>query len=132
MVLEATAGVGNGMVSLADWVDRNRNHCMMYEDIRVPLDVRRKQVQAVCWYPYAIWAANVSSVPGLITCPGQCRGIHSRHPPSHLLCDINIFYRMLKVAYEQTVTAVGIRDFLRWTPPLMGIWHCYKCCVTTL
>ena len=49
-----------------------------------------------------------------------------------LLCDENIHYRVLKLAYSETYKKYDIRKFLSRTPLVYGTWHPYKYLITVL
>ena len=49
---------------------------------------------------------------------------------SPVLCDVGLYYRMLKLQYSVTYVSVATDSFFAHTPLLFGVWHSYKYCVT--
>ena len=75
--------------------------------------------------------ANVNSQTGLLQFLAVCVALASRarYRCAPLLVDVNIHYRLLKLACAASTVAWDIPAYLRCVPPLFAIWHAYKCCV---
>ena len=101
------------------------------DDVRVPLDEQRPFVRSLPWTPLMVSDTCVSSQLGLLAFLGACREIaeRGRRHTAPLLVDMNIHYRLIKLACGRSTVLWDIPRLLRPTPPLFGIWHAYKYCV---
>ena len=112
-----------------------RDHSLENElssaDVRVPLDVHCTEVHSVQWHPATLSDTCVSSQHGLVdflaVCGDFCAQSRTRVAP--LLVDINLHYRLLRLACGRPTLLCDFPATLRCLPPLFGIWHAYKYCV---
>lgn len=97
------------------------------KDIRVPLDIQRRNVCSLQWKPFMLVGCNVSSTLGLIEMVESCLQIRRRalyHTPC--LVDLNPHYRLHKLLYARNNVQYNVANRLQLIPPLFGIWHVYK------
>lgn len=128
----ASKNVGRAQQRLSEDV----RHFMLYgpgqEDLRVPCDVKRTGVVAFPWYPWKIMESNCSETSGLIL--GLTDVIRSTKEVNDanvmgLLVDIDIYYRVSKLAYSLSYVEWNVRGALRGVMPIFGLWHAYTYCV---
>ena len=117
----------------------NDTHCqlalnarMAFGDIRVPMDIRRENVTGPPWMTWDIGPENISTTAGILDVLGHAKGIGCRSSRSHpipLLCDVNIYGRLMKLQYFVSYAAFNCRKLLQPFPLLFGVWHGYKHCI---
>ena len=80
------------------------------------------------WTPLVLSDVTVSSNEGLLLVLEQCQVICSRTKcgVAPLLVDVNIHYRVLKMACSRTMVEWDIPALLKCLPPVFGLWHAYK------
>jgi hypothetical protein len=109
--------------------DRVRNLMLsglQYDNIRVPCDLRRFAVQAVAWRPYMVLDADIKSTQGLVQALESVLGLRQKR--MGLCCmvmDVNIFWRVLKLAYAFGNLEHNLLGALRECVPMLGVWHAY-------
>jgi len=101
-------------------------------DVRVPLDVRQPAVTSLPWRPFQVSEVCVSSQSGLLRFMRFSARLSERTQcrVSPVLVNENIHYRMHKVAWSFPFLRWDVTRFMRVVPPLFGVWHAYKYCVT--
>ena len=102
------------------------------EEIRVPLDVERTHVRSPQWSPFQLTKENVSTSDEFVKVLHHLRENVLPHlrPPMPLLCDVNLYYRLMKLVYGRGYAQWDVAHGLRFTPPVFGCWHLYKHCAT--
>ena len=99
--------------------------------MRVPCDVFRYGVQAADWWPYDVQPLNISTSEGLVDVlayvqsEAACLGLLM----SPILCDVNIFWRILRFMFSASYVHLDVHCALHSSPVVFGIWHCYVHCV---
>ena len=114
-------------------VDEVRSWHLRFDSVRVPLDVRRYNVTLAPWWTCDVLPINISSRDGLLeVCSNldEWRTRTGKEHESYVLCDVDLYYRMLKLQYSVTYVSVATDGFFAHTPLLFGVWHSYKYCVT--
>ena len=106
---------------------------MGFEEVRCPLDVRRKEVEVTPWYPVAIRDVPISAtfgfhqaMYGVLQLANNCST-----PMLPMLCDITIYYGYLKMSYIYWMQPLPLRHVYGSVCPLFGIWHPYKSMLIT-
>ena len=129
VIQEYEAGVRKFLQGPADLIYRGGRK--LYEEVRCPLDVRRKNPTHVPWYPKNLINHNVTSNAGLVAVLQHIaeyrRPIGQATLP--VLMDINIFWRVMKLTYHRSTPGVALRPALSRICPLFGLWHAYKQCI---
>jgi hypothetical protein len=100
-------------------------------DFRVPLDVMRGRVRRVRWLPLALSGTTVQQNPNLIDLlefVKDARLQSGKMVP--LLVDLDLWYRLVKMVYGRNMVSWNMRQTLRATPLLYGVWHPYKYVLT--
>ena len=105
---------------------------MRFESVCVPLDIRRYNVTMAPWWTCDVLPIHISSRDGLLEVCSNVDEWRTRtgKSSSPVLCDADLYYRMLKLQYSVTYVSVATDSFFAHTPLLFGVWHSYKCCVT--
>ena len=108
-----------------------RRRLYLPREVRVPLDVQRDHVVPLPWLPFQVSNAIVSSQVGLLRYIRFAGRISARTSTrvAPVLVDVNIHYRMMKMAWGASFQKWDIPRYLQTTPPLYGLWHSYKYCV---
>ena len=119
------------LVSLLDGALR---HPRNVTDIRVPLDRRREAVESLQWTPLSVNEHLVQAGPTLVEGLAFVRylGQLSGQPPTPLLVDVDVWYRIMIMVYGVRHQHWDVRTWLRDVPPLFGVWHAYKHVVTVV
>ena len=101
------------------------------DDFRVPLDVVRPPQSRVCWLPFGVSACNVQSNSNLVDLLELAQTLQ-RHSggPMPILLDLDIWYRLVKLAYASNAVQWKVSAVLREMPLLYGVWHPYKYVLT--
>ena len=101
------------------------------DQFRVPLDLYRDAVSPVSWCPLLLTGRAVQRNDALVELLSMFVTVrdHCRYPLP-LLVDLDIYYRLLKLAYGQHTQYWDVAGLLRTMPPLYGVWHPYKYVVT--
>ena len=104
---------------------------MSFEEVRCPLDLRRKDVEVTPWYPLAIRDVPISAtfgfhqaMYGVLQLANNCSA-----PVLPMLCDITIYYSYWKMLYSYWMQPLPLHHVYGSVCPLFGIWHPYKYCV---
>ena len=104
-----------------------RQH-MGFEDVRCPLDLRRKDVEVTPWYPLAIRDVPIpttfgvhQAMYGVLQLATNCSA-----PVLPMLCDTTMYYNYLKMLYSYWMQPLPLRHVYGSVCPLFGMWHPYK------
>ena len=102
-------------------------------DMRIPLDVSRRQGQSLQWRPFSLNDNLVQTNRRLVDLLKFVSfiGQHAQLP-TPVLMDINIHYRLMKMCYGERMLRWDVCGVLRNHPPLFGVWHAYKHVLTVL
>jgi hypothetical protein len=121
----------NCRLQLEDMVAVCRRQRYLPGEVRVPLDVQRENVLSLPWLPLQVFIAIVSSQVGLLRYLRFAGRISARTTTrvAPMLVDVNIHYRVMKMAWGTPFLRWDIARYLQTTPPLYGLWHSYKYCV---
>ena len=110
-----------------------RKHELLLGKIRIPLDVLRTSITAQpSWIPAEILALNCSRGTDLakILDALLCGVTPAKVVP--LLCDVNIYYRVMKFLYSESYVALDVHTWLKRMPLIFGKWHLYKQTIITV
>ena len=112
-------------------VDEVRSWYLRFDPVRVPLDIRRYNVTMAPRWTCDVLLINISSRDGLLEVCSNVDEWRTRtgKSTSPVLCDVDLYYRMLKLQYNVTHVSVATDSFFAHTPLLFGVWHSYKYCV---
>jgi hypothetical protein len=103
---------------------------LRWEHVRVPCDVRRFGVQSMPWRPLWVVPADIKSRVGLCQALDKVVGLQQEtFGLGCLLMDVNIFWRVLKLAYGFHNLQYNVSGTLQDCVPVLGIWHCYAHCL---
>ena len=103
---------------------------LTFGKVRAPLDVRRENVTPPPWLPADLHAYNVGSAEGLLRGLQHIRATFSPSARSvTIMCDVNLFYRAMRMMYSSAYAQFNFRAWLAKTPLVLGVWHSYKYCV---
>ena len=82
------------------------------------------------WWTADVAPCNVSARQGLIeVCRNLCNWWQrTGHSVSPVLCDVDLDFRIHKLHYSVTYTAVDTKNFMQHTPLLFGLWRAHKYC----
>ena len=99
-----------------------------YRSLRVPLHVVREVQTGVTWLPQSLGEYDIGETGGMMTAiqASLCRLRSANQPMSPILGSLDIYYRLLGVAYTRPCANLTIRTVMRPLPLLFGIWHAYK------
>jgi hypothetical protein len=101
-----------------------------WDHIRVPCDVRRYGVVTVPWRPLCILDADIKGTPGLVQALREAVQLqHDVMGQACLLMDVNIFWRILKLAYAFHHLPHNVRGIMKECTPVLGVWHAYAHCL---
>ena len=113
--------------------DRVRNLLLaglQYNQVRVPCDVRRFAVRAVPWRPYAVLDADIKSTEGLVKAVDSVLALRQKSLGlCCMLMDVNIFWRLMRLAYAFQNLQHNVLGCLKECVPLLGVWHAYAYCL---
>ena len=117
-----------GLPELRHIFDAIQMSALTAADIRVPLDEPRRSVTSLPWTPLVLSDQSVSSNLGLLLLLELCGVVCSqtRKKVVPLLVDVNIHYRIMKMACGRTMAEWDVPALLRCMPPVFGLWHAYK------
>ena len=109
-------------------VSRVANLGFVYADIRAPLDIVRLDVKRSPWEPWQIADIDTKQGVGMAKALEVVDGLraHTRTPTLPVLCDIDIYWRFLKMAYGASYLDLNVRALLKQHPLNFGVWHAYK------
>ena len=102
---------------------------LQHHQIRVPCDVRRTNVTTMPWRPLQVVSADVKTTNGLIDALLAVKAIEL--DTSGLCCmlmDVNIFWRTLRLVYNEAHVRANVGGALQQCVPVLGIWHAYAHC----
>lgn len=104
---------------------------LQLDRLRVPCDVKRTGVRAMDWWPYDIQALNISTSEGLVSVLAYVKQQSAllKLQLSPVLCDVNIFWRILRLMFSQSYVCLDVHASLRDVPLVFGMWHCYVHCI---
>jgi hypothetical protein len=99
---------------------------LQYEHIRVPCDLRRFGVTTMPWRPHGLTDDDIKSTDGLVGAVEQMLTIQqSTMGLCCLLVDVNIFWRVLKLAYSVGNVQCNVVGAINQCVPVLGVWHAY-------
>ena len=130
-VHEVATRTMQGLAAAQEMLDLIQATQLSRADVRVPLDVPRVAVRSLPWTPLQVSGTCVSSTVGLLSFLFECLDLCGKTGVgvTPLLVDVNLHYRMLKLACGATYVRYDIPSLLESMPPLFGLWHLYKYCV---
>ena len=94
------------------------------QSIRVPLDVHRRGMRSLQWWPYMITEQSVGCQGDLLMILNDLQRVHNhtrRVVP--LLVDMDIHYRILKLVYGSATADFDFARAMMYTPVLFGVCH---------
>ena len=93
--------------------------------VRVPLVIRQYDVTMVPWWTCDVLPINISSRDGLLEACSDVDEWRTKtgKNTSPVLCDVDLYYRMLKWEYNVTYLSVATNNCFAHTPLLFGLWH---------
>ena len=81
-----------------------------YADVRVPCDRRRTNVTALDWFPHSVEGFNIGSAEGLVMAMEKVLDLADPKPNlTPFLADVNVYYRVLKLAYSASHNDSNVR-----------------------
>ncbi len=97
-----------------------------------PLDVMRGRVRRVRWLPLALSGTTVQQNPNLID---LLEFVKNARLQSGKMVPLSVdldhrWYRLVKMVYGRNMVSWNMRQTLRATPLLYGVWHPYKYVLT--
>ena len=103
---------------------------LRWEQIRVPLDLRRFGVTTMPWMPYVLLDADIKATGGLASAVQAVLGLQrTTMGLCCMLMDVNIFWRLVRLVYCVQYTSCNMLGELADCVPVLGIWHAYAHCV---
>jgi len=101
-----------------------------WEELRVPVDIRRHDATPGRWFPADLQPHPVGSTPGLVAALQHLRfQVSPQTTVLPMLVDINVFYRVAKACYALSHAHLLLPVALHFHPMLFACWHCYAHCV---
>ena len=109
-------------------VDKVPSWHLRFDSLCVPPDILRYNVTMAPWWTFDVLPINVSSCDGLWDVYSNVdeRRTMNGKSTSPVLCDVDLYYRMLKLRYSVTYVSVATYSFVAHTPLLFGVWQSYK------
>jgi hypothetical protein len=105
---------------------------LTYEGTRTPCDIRRVAVRRSLWRPLQIGMQDTKTTSGMAEVLNEIDVL--RHttgtPVVPILCDIDIYWRFLKMMYGRSYNDLNMARVFLHHPLHFGVWHAYKQCVT--
>ena len=130
----AVSGLDDCKRTFSTLLLRLRRERLKFDDVRVPLDIRRDGVYSPVWHPYDVIPDNVCETGGLVNVLQHVDRIHEETGATSIavMCDQNVYYRIFKILYGRTYMSINFRNYLSKTPLLHGMWHSYKMVVRAM
>jgi hypothetical protein len=105
----------------------NRWRDALHDDVRVPMDIRRRDVRSLQWRPLALLGVNCSATEALPVLIRTAVDMHAvTRKPVPVLLDINLHYRLCKCLYAVSHAPFAFSRAMQSMPLLFGVWHPYK------